>query len=38
MGIKQSSDIAQEVMENLTCNLDNVEIYIDNKGCYSSTL
>ena len=37
MGIKQSSDIAQEVMENLFCDLDNVEIYIDDIGCFSST-
>ena len=36
MGIKQSSDIAQEVMENLFCNLDNVKIYIDDIGCFSS--
>ena len=37
MGIKQSSDIAQEVMENLFCDLDKVEIYIDDIGCFSST-
>ena len=36
MGIKQSSDIAQEVMENLFCDLDKVEIYIDDIGCFSS--
>ena len=36
MGIKQSSDIAQEVMENLFCDYDNVEIYIDDIGCFSS--
>ena len=36
-GIKQSSDIAQEVMENLFCDLDNVKIYIDDIGCFSST-
>ena len=28
MGIKQSSDIAQEVMENLFLDLDDVEVYI----------
>ena len=28
VGIKQSSDIAQEVMENLFCDLDNVEVNI----------
>ena len=37
MGIKQSSDIAQEVMENLFHDLDEVEIYIDDIGCFSST-
>ena len=37
MGIKQSSDIAQEVMENLFRDLDDVEIYIDDIGCFSST-
>ena len=37
MGIKQSSDIAQEVMENLFRDLDNVEVYIDDIGCFSSS-
>ena len=37
MGIKQSSDIAQEVMENLFRDLDYVEVYIDDIGCFSST-
>ena len=37
MGIKQLSDIAQEVMENLFCDLDKVKIYIDDIGCFSST-
>ena len=37
MGIKQSSDNAQEVMENLFCDLNDVEIYIDDIGCFSST-
>ena len=37
MGIKQSSDIAQEVMENLLRDLHDVEIYIDDFGCFSST-
>ena len=36
MGIKQSSDIAQEEMENLLRDLDDVEIYIDDIGCFSS--
>ena len=37
MGIKQSSNIAQEVMENLFRDLDDVEIYVDDIGCFSST-
>jgi Reverse transcriptase (RNA-dependent DNA polymerase) len=37
MGVKQSSDIAQEVMENLFRDLDNVEVYIDGIGCFSSS-
>ena len=37
MGVKQSSDIAQEDMENLFCDLDNVEVYIDDIGYLSST-
>ena len=37
MGIKQSSNIAQEVMENLFCDIDDVEIYIDDIGCFLST-
>ena len=37
MGIKQSSDIAREVMENLLRDIDNIEIYIDDIGCFSST-
>ena len=37
MGIKQSSDIAQEVMENLFLDLDDVEVYIDDIECFSSS-
>ena len=37
LGIKQSSDIAQEVTETLLCNLDYVWIYIDNFGCFPSS-
>ena len=37
MGIKQSSNIAQEVMENLFRDLDDVKIYIVNIGYFSST-
>ena len=34
MGMKQSSDIAQEVMENLFHDLDDVEIYLDDIGFF----
>ena len=37
MGIKQSSDIAQEVMKNPFRDLDDVEVYIDDIGCFSSS-
>ena len=37
MGRKQYSDIAQEVMENLFWDLDNLEVYIDNIGSFSSS-
>ena len=36
MGVKQSSDIAKETtMEQVLCDLDDVEIYIDDVGCLS---
>ena len=35
MGVKQSSDIAQETMEQILSDLDDVEIYIDDVGCFS---
>ena len=37
MGIKQSPDIAQEVMEYLFLDLDDVEVYIDDIECFSSS-
>ena len=37
MGIKQSLDISQEVMENLLCDINDVKLYINNIGCFSST-
>jgi hypothetical protein len=37
MGVKQSSDIAQEAMVNLLCGIINVEICIDDIGCFSFT-
>ena len=38
MAIKQSSDIAQEVMENHLRDIDDANIYIDDIGCFSSTV
>ena len=35
MGVKQSSDVAQEVMERLFSDLETVEVYIDDDGCFS---
>jgi len=34
MGIKQSPDIAQQVMENLFRNYDAVDVYIDDIGVF----
>jgi hypothetical protein len=36
MGIKQSPDIAQEHMENLCRDLDEVDVYTDNVGVFSN--
>jgi hypothetical protein len=35
IGVKQSSDISQETMEQILSDLDDVEIYIDYVGCFS---
>ena len=37
MDVKQSSDIAQEVLEILCSGIDNVEVYIVEIGCFSHT-
>jgi hypothetical protein len=37
MGIKQSPDIAQQIMEDLFCSFDDVEVYIDDIGIFSNT-
>ena len=34
MGVKQSSDIAEEVMESLFNDLETVKVYIDGVGCF----
>ena len=35
MGVKQSSDIAQETMEQILSDWDDVEMYTDDEGCFS---
>ena len=37
MGVKQSPDISQELMESLFRDLDKVDVYIDNVGIFSDT-
>jgi hypothetical protein len=37
MGIKQSQDFAQEVMEDIICDMPNVEIYIDDIGIWAQS-
>ena len=36
MEISQSSDIAQEIMEQLLCGINDLEVYIDNITCFSN--
>jgi transposase InsO family protein len=37
MGIKQSPDIAQQIMEDLFRNFDEVDVYIDDIGIFSNS-
>ena len=36
MGINQSPDIAQEIMECILHSIDDIEIYIDDIACFSN--
>jgi hypothetical protein len=35
MGLKCSPDIAQSVMENVLCGIEDIEVYIDDIGAFS---
>lgn len=37
MGVSQSPDIAQEVMEHVLRDIENIEIYIDDIACFSNS-
>jgi len=37
MGVSQSPDIAQEIMEDLFCQLDEVDVYIDDIGVFNNS-
>ena len=36
MGISQSPDIAQEIMEQVLCGIHDLKVYIDDIACFSN--
>jgi hypothetical protein len=34
LGVKQSPDFAQEVMEDILCDMKDIEVYIDDIGIF----
>jgi hypothetical protein len=37
MGVNQSPDIAQEIMEKVLRGIDDIEKYLDDISCFSET-
>ena len=37
MGVKQSPDVSQEIMEDILRVIEEVEVYIDDVGCFNDS-